>query len=63
MKTRQWTMVGAALAGALILGACREEEQGRVVRFEKGTYAGPTDTPLGEETLRELQQRARYQNP
>ena len=45
----------------VLLGACDESEQGRVLRYEKGTYLGQADTPLSEEKLDELRRRATLQ--
>ena len=54
-----------AIGGSLLLGlsltACRKEEQGRALRYEKGTYLGPADEGLSEEDLMELRQRASHQ--
>lgn len=52
------------LAGAgfvLALAACDESEQGRILRYEKGTYLGKADSELSEEQRDELRQRARRQ--
>ncbi len=46
---------------ALLLGACDESEQGRVLRYEKGSYLGQADTPLPEEKVEELRRRATLQ--
>ncbi len=43
------------------LAACDEDEQGRILRYEKGTYLGPTDTELSEETLEALRARTSLQ--
>ena len=43
------------------LSGCREEEQGRQLRYEKGTYLGQADTPLQEEDRAILRQRAMNQ--
>jgi len=48
-------VVGLGLAG------CREEEQGRILLYEKGTYLGRPDTPLTAETVRALRDRVQYQ--
>jgi len=45
----------------LLLAACDEQEQGRAVHFEKGPYIGKPDTPLSEEKLNDLRQRATNQ--
>ena len=44
-----------------VLGGCREDEQGRIMRYQKGTYLGPTVAPLPEETREALRQRIRFQ--
>ena len=51
-------LVLLALAG---LAACDEAEQGRTLRYEKGTYLGETGTPLSESELNQLRQRAKQQ--
>lgn len=45
-------------AAALVISACNEQEQGRVLYHEKGVYQGEPDTPLKEDTVDALQQRA-----
>lgn len=54
-----------AIGGSLLLGlsltACRKEEQGRALQYEKGTYLGKPDEGLSEEDLMELRQRASHQ--
>lgn len=61
--TRKGKIVGFSVLIAAVLGlaACDESEQGRVLRYEKGTYLGKADTPLSEEQVDELRQRARMQ--
>lgn len=52
------------LAGAglvLALSACDESEQGRILRYEKGTYLGQADSELTTEQRDELRARARRQ--
>ncbi len=44
-----------------VLGGCREGEQGRIMSYQKGTYLGPTQAPLPEETREALRQRIRFQ--
>ncbi len=44
-----------------VLGGCREGEQGRIMHYQKGTYLGPTEAPLSEETREALRQRIRFQ--
>ena len=50
------------LMSSLAVGACREEEQDRILIQQKGVYQGQTDTPLTEEQLRELRFRTNQQN-
>ena len=59
-----WARLGLlilAFAAALVLGACREEEQNRTLNLDKGVYQGAVDTPLAEEERQVLRQRARNQ--
>ena len=53
--------VVAAAGLVLTLSACDEAEQGRILRYEKGTYLGPGDSELTEEQRRELRARATLQ--
>jgi hypothetical protein len=53
-----WT---AVMASGLLLGACDEAEQGRILRYEKGKYLGEPDTPLTNEQMQKLRQRATLQ--
>jgi hypothetical protein len=48
----------ALVALTLLVQGCREEEQGRPLLHEKGTYVGPADTPLTEEEVEGLRARA-----
>ena len=52
--------VAAVVAASLLVG-CREEEQGRVLRYEKGTYLGQKDSGLTEEQRTALRARAQQQ--
>ena len=45
----------------LTLAACDADEQGRVLRYEKGTYLGQSDTPLSDAQRQELRSRASLQ--
>ena len=51
----------ALLSGGLLLAACDEAEQGRILQYEKGTYLGEPDSALSEEDREKLIQRARLQ--
>ncbi len=62
MRSRKlFALVGVALLAPLALGACREDDQGRVLRYKKGVYLGKPDSKLTEEQDRMLRERAQYQ--
>ena len=51
-----------SLAGlSFVLIACAEEEQNRLLSYEKGTYLGKADQQLSEEQLRQLVRRSNGQ--
>ncbi len=43
------------------LSSCAEEEQDRLLSYEKGTYLGPADQSLSDEQVRKLMTRADIQ--
>ena len=49
--------VGVVLVFALVLAACRTEEQGRVLLYDKGEYLGKPDSRLSEDQVRMLSVR------
>lgn len=49
------------LIGLIGLAGCRESEENRAIKLEKGGYAGPEDTALSEEQLRALRARGNQQ--
>jgi hypothetical protein len=53
--------LAAVLVAGLFLSACDEAEQGRVLRYEKGTYLGPKDQALSNEQQADLRARSRLQ--
>ena len=55
------TLVVIVCAAAL-LSACEEEEQGRILRYDKGSYLGKPDQSLSEKQLKELEGRVREQS-
>lgn len=61
MLRRNPAVLMAVAAFVLLLGACDESEQGRILHYKKGTYLGKPDTPLGEEQVEKLRQRATLQ--
>lgn len=61
-------MTGQKLTGMLVLlavagflQACEQEERGRILQYEKGTYLGPADQNLSAEQLREIEVRTNLQ--
>lgn len=58
---RTITAFGAVVSVALVLGACRAEEQGRITMFEPGTYLGKKDSALSEEAREKLRQHVTRQ--
>ncbi len=50
-----------AFAASLLLTACDEAEQGRILEYEKGTYLGPKDQTLTSVQQAELRSRTRMQ--
>ncbi len=52
----------AALAASLLVAACDEAEQGRTLRYEKGTYLGPKDKALSDEQQADLRARTHMQS-
>lgn len=51
-----------ALMTSVVLGACRDSEQGRVSNFEPGVYKGKTEAPLGADAMKALRVRAYEQS-
>lgn len=47
----------AALALLAALSACRDEEQHRVLLYDKGTYLGQSDSKLTQQQVDALRQR------
>jgi len=62
MRSRKlFALVGVVLLAPLVLGACREDEQGRILRYKKGVYLGTPDSKLTGEQEQKLRERAQYQ--
>ncbi len=55
-------VLGCMVAAAVLLGACRETEQNRVLLYQKGNYLGKPDTAVSEGTLRALRAQIQRQN-
>jgi hypothetical protein len=61
-EAKSVVLVMALIAGlGVSLTACDGAEQGRVLRYEKGTYLGQKDTKLSSETESMLRARAAMQ--
>ena len=64
MKVAGFKTWGVALAGLVavaLLGGCREDEQGRMLRFQKGVYLGPADSQLQDKQVADLNKRTEGQ--
>lgn len=62
MRSRKlFALVGVVLLAPLALGACREDDQGRILRYKKGVYLGQPDSKLTDELEQKLRERAQYQ--
>lgn len=63
MKSKSETLALTTMVvlGGLFLTGCKEEEQDRILLFEKGTYLGQDDDSMGGTTAEELRARARNQ--
>ena len=59
--TRKFFVLLSFLALSFVLSACAEEEQNRVLSYEKGTYLGQLDQKLTEDQLRQLMRRSNGQ--
>lgn len=53
--------IALLMVAVLALAACDQDEQGRILTYEKGTYLGKADSALSDEQLAELRQRAARQ--
>lgn len=58
----KWQVIAGALA-VLLIGlvamSMADRNDGRVLRYEKGTYLGKPDTVLGDETVGQIRHRGR----
>ncbi len=55
-------VLGCVVAVGVLLGACRENEQDRVLLYQKGNYLGKPVTAVSEGTLRALSAQIQRQN-
>ena len=58
MITRDFLKVLVLATFVAALSSCAEEEQNRLLSYEKGTYLGPADQSLSDEQVRKLMTRA-----
>jgi hypothetical protein len=58
-KSSMTTVLGLALTFGLT--GCKDSERDRILMYKKGTYLGSPDRALSDDTLRQLQNRTRYQ--
>ena len=61
MITRDFRKVLVLATFVAALSSCAEEEQNRLLSYEKGTYLGPADQSLSDEQVRKLMTRADIQ--
>ena len=54
-------LLASAVVAGVTLAACREEEQGRILNYEKGVYLGKADAPVSETARRAQRERMRLQ--
>ena len=61
MNTRNFLKIFALATFVTALSSCAEDEQNRLLSYEKGTYLGKADQALTEEQVRNLMGRADIQ--
>ena len=61
MNTRDFLKIFTLVTFVTALSSCAEEEQDRLLSYEKGTYLGKADQALTEEQVRNLMGRADIQ--
>ena len=58
---RLFAVFGLVAVSAVVLGACRAEEQGRITEYKPGVYLGKMDTKLSLDQVHQLGRRANMQ--
>ncbi len=62
MQTKRFLiMLTTVFVAGVMLSACDEAEQGRILRYEKGSYLGPKDQELSSQQQADLRARSRLQ--
>ena len=62
MSGKNIFVITALVGLAVGLSGCNQDEQGRILSYEKGTYLGQPDQKLGENQLRDLEVRTSLQS-
>ena len=62
MSGKNLFVITALVGLAVGLLGCNQDEQGRILSYEKGTYLGQPDQKLGENQLRDLEMRTSLQS-
>ena len=61
LNIRNFLKIFALATILTAFSSCAEEEQNRLLSYEKGTYLGPADQSLTDEQVRKLMTRADIQ--
>jgi len=61
ISIRTMLLASGVVAASLALGACRENEQGRPLHYDKGRYSGKPDTELSAAARLSIHDRVRHQ--
>jgi len=63
MRTAKTALLAAgAVAASVVLAACRDDEKGRPLAYDKGHYAGKFDNRISDEARRMLADRVQHQS-
>ena len=60
-RTAAWIGLLGALGAALLLQACRDDEQNRPLLYDKGSYSGAAEPALEAGQVEQLRARAQNQ--
>ncbi len=62
MSGKSIFVITALVGLAVGLSGCNQDEQGRILSYDKGTYLGQADQKLGGNQLRDLEVRTSLQS-
>ena len=63
MKVRKiFTAAAVVCLSVAVLGGCRSEEQGRIMKYQPGVYKGKPDQQLSQDQARSLRERTLMQS-